>query len=63
MAAPPRVTSPPQGGIFQMFLPMLESVSLIAFSFVYDNPIFRLIAIAVAVLMLTVGPFLTGAAR
>jgi hypothetical protein len=38
-----------------MFLPMLGSVSLIAFSFVYNNPIFRLIAIGVAVLMLTVG--------
>jgi ESX secretion system protein EccC len=38
-----------------MFLPMLGSVSLIAFSFVYNNPIFRLIAIGIAVLMLTVG--------
>lgn len=55
MAPPPRVTAPPQGTIFQMFLPMLGSVSLVAFSFVYNNPIFRLIAIGVAVLMLTVG--------
>ncbi|MGH2817261.1 MAG: type VII secretion protein EccCb [Actinomycetota bacterium] len=55
MAPPPRVGTAPQGSIFQMFLPMLGSVSLIAFSFVYNNPIFRLIAIGVAVLMLTVG--------
>ncbi|MDQ3916116.1 MAG: type VII secretion protein EccCb [Actinomycetota bacterium] len=53
VAAPPRIQDPGTGGFFQFLFPLVGSLGMLGFAFIYRNVLFLIIAGVVAGLMVT----------